>query len=297
MRSTSILSTERLRSKWFFVPLRMFLVTATIITWLCTMETRTWAAINVGEQDTQPPEPIILPIPRSGDEKNPYFVNMTSTRETKGSPARSDTVTTAQSYDKHHRGYYLVTTNYPWSVVLSDTSDNNRTSDSSSLLTSLLQKTSRQAASHHCDIVATNGGPFDKGGRWNSGPTVSEGRLIRTKPCPEKSQFFGFGIAFEETPGNSRKSKKSAKHRHWIMGQYGQLVRSSSSLSIWDFVTGFGWLVYNGRPRVTSPNSNNDDDDVNQLDPTGATRAPRTAVGLDKDSNLMLLVVDGCQNW
>ena len=294
MRSTSLLSTASLRFKDFFVTLRIFLVTATIIAWLCTMETRTWVAIEVGQKDTQPPEAIILPIPRSGDEKNPYFVNMTSTRERKDSPTRSDTVTKAQSYDKHHRGYYLVTTNYPWSVVLSDTSDNNRTRDSS-LLTSLLQKTSSQAASHRCDIVATNGGPFDKGGRWNSGPTVSEGRLIRTKPSPEKSEFFGFGIAFEETPGNSSNSKTSTKHRHWIMGQYGQLVRSSSSLSIWDFVTGFGWLVYNGKTRVTSRNSNNND--VNQLDPTGAIRAPRTAVGLDKDSNLMLLVVDGCQNW
>ena len=251
------------------------------------------AVTDIAEQQDRPPDPVILPIPQSGDENNPYFVNVTSTRGSLKTAIKSVVATRVPPYDKHHRGYYLVTTNYPWSVVLPNTSDSNR-SNTSDPSTPLLQKTSHQAANHNCNIVATNGGPFDKGGSWNSGPTVSKGRLVRTKPLPEDSQFFGFGISLTETPSNGTNSKKSANNRNWVMGQYGQLLRSSSRLAIWDFVTGFGWLVYDGKARVTHSHSSNH---KNHPDPTGAFRAPRTAIGLDKDSNLMLLVVDGCQRW
>ncbi len=242
--------------------------------------------INITELTSKLPDPVILPIPPSGDETNPYFVNVTSVRQSLRRVVKRAVDFTLKSYEKHHRGYYLVTTNYPWSVVLPDSSYNYG-SNSSSPQTPLLQKTSIQAAVHHCDIVASNGGPFDKGGRWNSGPTVSNGKLIRTKPNPEDSQFVGFGISGTEPLSDTNRS--------WVMGQYGQLVRSSSKLKLWDFVTGFGYLVYDGKPRVILPRN---DSLGNHLDPTGgATRAPRTAVGLDKDLNLMILVVDGCERW
>ena len=229
---------------------------------------------------SQLPDPVILPIPPSGDEKNPYFVNITSAWQSVRRVAQRAIDVTENSYDRHHRGYYLVTTNYPWSVVLPDASYDKR-SNSSRPQAPLLQKTSIQAAAHHCDIVASNGGPFDKGGRWNSGPTVSNGTLIRTKPNPEDSQFVGFGISRTEPPGDTNRS--------WVMGQYGQLVRPSSKLKLWDFVTGFGYLVYDGKPRVTPPYH----DSLGNYE----TRAPRTAVGLDEDLNLMILVVDGCERW
>ena len=56
--------------------------------------------------------------------------------------------------------------------------------------------------------------------------------------------------------------------------------------------------MYNGEAWVIHTQDGNTHIGNGHLDnPTGAVRAPRTAVGLDKDSNLMLLVVDGCQRW
>jgi exopolysaccharide biosynthesis protein len=54
--------------------------------------------------------------------------------------------------------------------------------------------------------------------------------------------------------------------------------------TIQHFCTGFGWIVHDGMSIAN--NSHN---------PTGANRAPRTAIGLDYDSNLILMVVDGCE--
>mmetsp|Transcript_21615 Transcript_21615/g.47218 ORF Transcript_21615/g.47218 Transcript_21615/m.47218 type:complete len:435 (+) Transcript_21615:306-1610(+) len=304
------------------------------------------------------PDPVFSPIPPSGDGTNrPYFVNATMTKQANhtttvrkintkgkvdhngGGAPRTRRVTTTGitnmtrvqvPYDKEHRGYYLVTTNYPWSVVLpstgnknlyrrarTDGSNSNSNSTGSNLAgmdhtplpierfssSSFLQTTSGQAASNNCDIVATNGGPFDEGGVWNSGPTVRNGKLIRTEPNAQNSGFVGFGIAFDSETGTTNEENGSSSsnpsmdesHRgNWIIGTYGQLVSSPVMSSpptrkIWDFVTGFEWLVYNGTSWVSN--------DCNRKpNPTGALRAPRTAVGLDKDSNLMVLVVDGCRH-
>eukprot|EP00536_Pseudo-nitzschia_multiseries_P005798 jgi/Psemu1/238814/estExt_Genewise1.C_1160004 len=159
-----------------------------------------------------------------------------------------------------------------------------------------------------CDVVATNGSPFDPGGVWNSGPTVRKGRLVRTKPNPEDSEFVGFGIALENprvmagtddsrnknknhNNNTSRASADESMRRHWVLGTYGQLVPGSPA--IWDFVSGFGWLVYDGRPWVPVREDGRTTRTPALADPG---RAPRTAVGLDRDSNLMLLVVDGCEH-
>jgi len=233
-------------------------------------------------------DPVILPIPPSGNERNPYFANLTRVRKfSKKSIQNAGTF--GASYDKHHRGYYLVTTNYPWSVVYPNNSHANQTfvdtdvswSSNGNTFSPFLQTTSEQSKQYQCNVAATNGGPFDKGGRWNSGPTVVNGSLVRTKSHAEKSQFVGFGIGTQNTLGNSQ---EPSSNRYWVMGRYGQLVQSSV-VTLWDFVTGFEWLVYDGKACVTHTN------------PTGAIRAPRTAIGLDKDSNLMLLVVDGCELW
>jgi hypothetical protein len=55
-----------------------------------------------------------------------------------------------------------------------------------------------------------------------------------------------------------------------------------------DFVTGFGWLVYQGRNVVVEP------DDEKR---TGAARAPRTAVGVTGSGRLVVVVADGCEKW
>lgn len=280
-------------SRWSYRIIYSSLITFSIVVVMGAMQTIMRDSTSIIDSKALLPDPVILPIPPSGDEKNPYFVNLTTTR-------KCNDITPKAPYDKHHRGYYLVTTNYPWSIVLPNNSDNNQSdvnsnnNNSSSRLSSFLQMTSQQAENRHCNIVATNGGPFDEGGRWNSGPTVSNGKLIRTKPHPEESGFVGFGIGTTETiNSSSSSSEKSANNRYWVIGRYGQLV-PSSTVTLWDFVTGFKWLVYNGKPRVTYPYNIISTSPPN---PTGAIRAPRTAVGLDKDSNLMLLVVDGCQHW
>jgi len=292
-KTTTVMAvTSSSSSRWPYSAIYIFLITASIIVVMGTMKTITRDATSIIDSKAQIPDPVILPIPPSGDEKNPYFMNLTTTR-------KCNEITIKAHYDRHHRGYYLVTTNYPWSIGLPNNSGNNQTDgdnfnySSSSKLSSFLQTTSQQAENHHCNIVATNGGPFDEGGRWNSGPTVSNGKLIRTKPHPEESGFVGFGIGTTGTTSSSRGSgEKSAKNRYWVIGRYGQLV-PSSTVTLWDFVTGFEWLVYNGKPRVTYPYNTIS---TNPPNPTGAIRAPRTAVGLDKESNLMLLVVDGCQH-
>lgn len=290
--SVSATGKRHSRSRWLQRNIFFSLAIVTFIAWFLAIKisTRDGAKSDIGDTyHAQQPEPVILPIPVSGNKTNPYFVNVTTKMEPSKRMTRNAVIEKAP-YDDQHRGYYLVTTNYPWSVVLPNNNDDDESESP------FLEKTTLQAANRPCDIVATNGGPFDEGGRWNSGPTVSNGKLIRTKPHPEDSEFVGFGIATREIFQNDRGgSKQSKASRNWIMGQYGQLVPSSSVLTLWDFVTGFGWLVYDGKPRVTRYQSSNNRD--SSSDPTGAIRAPRTAVGLDKDSNLMLLVVDGCQHW
>jgi hypothetical protein len=228
------------------------------------------------------PHAVILPIPRY----NPYFNNVT----------RID----PNDQNSDHRGADLVVTNYPFSVVAPTSSlplvlgvttsvygnrtfnysrDLSKNCSKQPLLT--LQKTSLQAKDHHCDIVASNGGPFDADG-WTTGPTVVDGQLVRTKNSSlHDSYFVGLGTATTDSLNSD-----SSSH-YWVLGSYHQITNDPSrTMTILSFVTGFQWLVYHGK--------NLADDSRN---PTGADRAPRTAIGLDRDSNLMLLVVDGCEKW
>jgi exopolysaccharide biosynthesis protein len=87
------------------------------------------------------------------------------------------------------------------------------------------------------------------------------------------------------------------KQSYWIMGKYRDFIEnnenvmtkhSTNNLSgrIQHFCTGFGWLVYDGYNIAN-----------NKHNPTGAGRAPRTAIGIDHHSNLLLVVVDGCEKW
>jgi hypothetical protein len=219
-----------------------------------------------------------------------------------------------------------------------------------------LQTTLKQAQIHNCNIVSTNGGPFDQGGITNSGPVIINGKLTRTKSNPIQSKYIGFGIAYDDededesqhesqhesqyesqhdnfvnvskmsslsslstttttttattNTDNSNKSKNNKnKNNYWVMGTYGQLVSSSSTSTfnkdtmkkkkkkkIWNFVTGFDWLVYNGKSLVNDNNSTINNK-INPKTVGSAYRAPRTVIGLDQDSNLIILVVDGCEHW
>jgi hypothetical protein len=224
--------------------------------------------------------PVVVPMSR----KRPYFTEITSTTSSK----LAARVT-------------VVRTNYPWKVVVPDrllsTTHpslllllwNNNTVTRHVTSSRLyrrhhlpLETTLRQAQRHHCSIVAANGGPFDAQG-WTTGPTIVNGQLVRTTPNSLlDSTLVGFGT--------------TAKTKQWILGNYRQFITSynnnnnndNSSLvdDIDNFCTGFGWLVYDGQVVAN-----------NTINPTGAKRAPRTAIGLDYDGNVLLVVVDGCEKW
>lgn len=200
-------------------------------------------------------DPIVMPI----SDNITKFVN----------------VTKLHSSPSSNRGAaYLVRTNYAWSVVLPTpvVSHNSTRRQNPGRQKYPLQTTLQQAQIHNCDIVATNGGPFDSDG-WNTGPAVIKEHLARTTNSSIlDTPFVGIGTTVD---------------KHWVMGSYHQF-RTSKMMhhKIVNFCTGFGWLVYNGR-----------NVEKNTINPTGADRAPRTAIGLDQSSNILLLVVDGCEKW
>jgi Phosphodiester glycosidase len=179
-------------------------------------------------------------------QNKPLFVNLTTL------PSNASRWETA----------HLIHTNYPWKVVVPPPSENT-----SHRLT--LETTLQQAQRHHCNVAAANGGPFNAHG-WSTGPTVMNQQLVRTSnESLLDTTFVGFGTTTEN---------------QWVLGNYRQL--QDAFVSIDNFCTGFGWLVYHGKMVAN-----------NSVNPTGAIRAPRTAIGLDCDGNLMLLVVDGCEKW
>lgn len=128
---------------------------------------------------------------------------------------------------------------------------------------SKLETTLRQARRKGCGLIATNGGPFNPDGT-SSGPLVIEGKLQSNQT---ESDYVGFG---------------TIRNKKWVIGSFAQVRH----LDPWDFVTGFKWLVYDGT--MVANNSQN---------PTGAYQAARTAIGVDWNSSLLLMVSDGCERW
>lgn len=125
-----------------------------------------------------------------------------------------------------------------------------------------LTVTSKQAQQHDCHI-ASNGGPFQKTGE-SVGGVVVDSTVVSTDFSPTN---VGFG------------SSKSS----WILGGIAN-ASEAFELGVQYYLTGFDWLVYKGKPTCTQ-----------NEDHTGKRRAPRTAIGLDENGHLLLLVVDGCE--
>jgi exopolysaccharide biosynthesis protein len=74
-------------------------------------------------------------------------------------------------------------------------------------------------------------------------------------------------------------------NRTWVIGQV-ESSEQAQGLRLQHYVTGFDWLVYNGS-----------DVSMERNNTTGADKAPRSAVAVDSEGRLMLLVADGCQKW
>jgi hypothetical protein len=159
---------------------------------------------------------------------------------------------------------HIFQTTEAWSVVAPTEHNNNNN-------ISKLQTTLRQAQINGCGIGATNGGPFNPDGT-SSGPLVLKGKLHHHQSnhhqqTDESSDYIGFG---------------TTRNKEWVLGSFAQVRH----LDPWDFVTGFNWLVYDGT--MVANNSQN---------PTGAYQAARTAIGVDWNSTLLLIVSDGCERW
>jgi Phosphodiester glycosidase len=127
-------------------------------------------------------------------------------------------------------------------------------------------------ASHHGCRYAVNAGPFERSGK-PVGSVVANGRVRQFEPA--NTDYVGFGVTGTRTNASSS----------WVLGSL-SMVEDLASLR--EFVTGFGWLVYQGRNVVVEP----DDDER-----TGATRAPRTAMGVTAHGSLVVVVADGCEKW
>jgi hypothetical protein len=76
----------------------------------------------------------------------------------------------------------------------------------------------------------------------------------------------GFGLSSDST--------------QWVMGY---LLNDQATRVARDFVTGLGWLVYQGRPVRQSTE--------------GPERSARTAIGVDQSGRLIVVVADGCEKW
>jgi len=148
-------------------------------------------------------------------------------------------------YSKKHSAFWL-TTNHNVTVGGPEVDGKQK-----------LQTVGLTAQQFGCNVAATNGGPFNSDGS-SSGPVVIQGRLVGTNV---PTDYVGFGTTVDGD---------------YVFGNY----HDFDSTKIWDFLTGFGWLVYNG----TSVVGSNEDD----------KQAPRTIVGVDQDDNLISVVIDGC---
>ena len=149
---------------------------------------------------------------------------------------------------------YISRTDYPWFL------ENNVVRHGH------LEKTSNQARRYGCDIAATNGGPYNEDGT-SSGSLVLQGKHYHNNK--NHTNLAGFG---------------TTTNQEWVFGNYFDILGTSDT-TLWDFVTGFEWLVQDSQ--VVQ----------NKVNPTGAVRAARTAVGVDTDGNLLLLVSDGYEKW
>jgi exopolysaccharide biosynthesis protein len=171
--------------------------------------------------------------------------------------SRSETNITQVNSSDLPRIGYVVVTTDTWSVVVPHQVSSSRKSK--------LKPTSEQAKQHHC-FLATNGGPYHEDGTCTGAVIVNGDTVI------DRFDGVGFGI--------TRKPSKM-----WVIGSVAS-AEQAATLGLQHYVTGFDWLVYSGKSVATERNNT-----------TGASQAPRTAVGVDAVGRLMLLVADGCQNW
>ncbi|GAX12122.1 hypothetical protein FisN_1Hh047 [Fistulifera solaris] len=127
------------------------------------------------------------------------------------------------------------------------------------LATDRLQRTTKLSRQNNC-TWASNAGPYHADGS-SVGLVVSQGEI--------RHESYG-GVGFGLTEDNTQ----------WVIGT----PNRSDVPYLSEFVTGFDWLVRDGAM-------------VNSTDTTGAVLAARTAIGVDDEGRLLLMIIDGCEKW
>lgn len=163
--------------------------------------------------------------------------------------------------DLPRRGF-LVRTTEQWSVITPPEKKGNGARNRFQL-----DLTSNQAAKHDC-LLATNGGPFHADGSF-CGAVIEDGQIMA-------DQFNLDSVGFGRTRGINQS---------WVVGPIKDIIEAER-LQIQHYVTGFDWLVYDYENVPETRNNT-----------SGTHRAPRTAIGVDREGRLLLLVVDGCEKW
>ena len=114
-----------------------------------------------------------------------------------------------------------------------------------------------------------NGGPFHRDGSLVGAVLIEDGTIV----SDDFGSTVGLGVA------------SASSSKFWIMGRLDS-AEQALELGVQQFVSGFDWLVYNGRNIA-----------ANRSDTTGALRAARSALGIASNGTLLLLVSDGCEHW
>lgn len=187
-------------------------------------------------------------------------------------------------FTHENRNVYLLQSTFAWTVQVPN---NNNNSD----YVPHLERTSQQARQHACQW-ATNGGPFHADGT-SVGIVVSNGHMIH-----ESYGGIGFGLYVPPEKQHQRQERSQSQQQSQSKWVLGKLVNASQTVGLQHFVTGFDWLVWEGtNVAVVVEDRSNDSNYNNNETSARVVKSARTAVGIDFDGKLVMLVADGCEKW
>jgi uncharacterized protein YigE (DUF2233 family) len=193
-----------------------------------------------------------------------------------GSPDSLDPLDCLKDRSTTSNSFYLVVTTEPGLRVVLPNRRQNATNH-------LLQRTSRQSHENSCRWAAMNGGPFERNGSPVGLVVINGSEPTKTNLRTQDDDYIGFGLSYPRVGNNG------SAESFWVFGNISTL-HEAQQFNLMDFVTGFGWLVYDGQ-NVAAEMS-----DSGRLE-SGPLRAARSAVGVDSAGRLVLFVSGGCEKW
>jgi uncharacterized protein YigE (DUF2233 family) len=172
--------------------------------------------------------------------------------------------------------FYLVVTTEPGLRVVMPNRRQNVTNYS-------LLRTSRQSHENSCRWAAMNGGPFERNGSPVGLVVINGSEPAKNNLRTQDDDYIGFGLSYPQSGNNG------SAESFWVFGKI-RTLQEAQQFNLMDFVTGFGWLVYNGHNVAADMSASG------RLE-SGPLRAARSAVGVDSAGRLVLFVSDGCEKW